>query len=93
VYSAWPESGPDVFQSFAVTDKNVPMHATKDPSSPVIATLSYDIVTQAGKDRVKTADGLVGWVDPNVLRSPIDYRAAFVRKGDTWKMEALVSGD
>lgn len=93
VYSAWPESGPDAFVALAVTDKDVPMHATNDPSSPAIATLSYDIVTPAGKDKFKTADGRVGWVDPKFLRSPIGYRAGLVRKGDTWKMEALVSGD
>jgi hypothetical protein len=86
-------------QSYAVIDNDVPLHEANDPTSRSIATLSYDIVTRAGNDdegalrHVRAADGREGWVEERVLRSPIGFRAGLVRKGDQWKIEALVAGD
>ncbi len=96
VYSAWPEQH-DAFESLAVIDDNVPLRETKEASSPVVATLAYDIVTvvitEGELRQVKTADGKVGWVDGKHVRSPVGYRAGFNKVGGKWKMNAFVAGD
>jgi hypothetical protein len=105
VYSAWPDAH-DVFASLAVTGENVPLYKSADKSSPVIATLSYDIVQRAGDigrhtderqgewQNVKTADGHTGWVDASSVRSPVGYRAGFLKNKDgKWQINALVAGD
>jgi pyruvate/2-oxoglutarate dehydrogenase complex dihydrolipoamide acyltransferase (E2) component len=94
VYSAWPDAH-DPFESLAVIGSDVPLRESSDASAPAIATLSHDIVTRAKGDRVnvKTADGKTGWVDPKQLRSPVGYRAGFMKSGGRWRMNALVSGD
>lgn len=96
VYGAWPEEH-DAFQSLAVIDGNVPLRESKDPSSPVVATLAYDIVTLVMSEgelrQVKTGDGKIGWVDARHVRSPIGYRAGFNKVQGQWKMNAFVAGD
>jgi hypothetical protein len=100
VYSAWPEEK-DAFQFLAITGENVPLHQSDDASSPVIATLSYDIVEREGQPRrdggawqhIKTADGHTGWVEMRSVRSPIGYRAGFLKSDGKWRMNALVAGD
>ena len=96
VYSAWPEKQ-DAFQSLAAMGPRVPLRESKDANSPVVTTLSYDIVTQVMSEgdlrQVKTADGKVGWGDAKLLRSPIGYRAGFNRIDGKWVMNAFVAGD
>jgi hypothetical protein len=94
VYSAWPEAH-DAFESLAVIGSAVPLRESSDPSAATVGMLSHNIVTRAnGKNvNVKTADGKTGWVDPKQLRSPVGTRAGFVKSGDRWRMNALVSGD
>jgi hypothetical protein len=100
VYSAWPEEK-DAFQFLAIIGDNVPLHESAEAASPVIATLAHDIVGREGQPRrnggawqhVKTADGQTGWVEMRSVRSPIGYRAGFVKSGGKWKLNALVSGD
>jgi len=96
VYSAWPDEH-DAFQSLAVIEDNVPLRESKDASSPVVATLGYDIVTlvisEGALRQVKTADGKVGWVDARHVRSPVGYRAGFNKVQGQWKMNAFVAGD
>jgi hypothetical protein len=101
VYSAWPDAH-DAFASLAVTGENVPLYEKADKSSPVIATLSYDIVQRAGDvgrdvgewQNVKTADGHTGWVEARSVRSPVGYRAGFLKNKDgKWQINALVAGD
>lgn len=96
VYSAWPDQH-DAFQSLVAIDEHVPLRESKDPSSPVVATLAYDIVTLVKSDgelrQVKTADGKIGWVDARNVRSPIGYRAGFNKVQGEWKMNAFVAGD
>lgn len=43
--------------------------------------------------RVKTGDGVEGWVAAAEVRSPLDYRARFVRLEGRWRMVFLVAGD
>jgi hypothetical protein len=96
VYSAWPDAH-DPFEFLAITGKDVPLRESQDPGSPTIATLSYDIVERAGEPgnlrHVKTADGKTGWVEAHDVRSPIGYRAGFLKSDGKWRMNALVSGD
>lgn len=99
VYSAWPD-GQDAFTALAVISDDTALRELAEGSSRVRATLSYDIVERLGQPvagakwiSVKTADGRTGFVDASTVRSPIAYRAGFVRRGGPWKMNALVAGD
>lgn len=99
VYSAWPESH-DAFETLAVIADGVPLRGSPDASAPAIATLSRDLVTRASQPRehgawekVTTADGRTGFVESQSVRSPVDYRAGFVRTPNGWRMNALVAGD
>lgn len=100
VYSAWPESH-DSFAELAVVADAVPLRASADANAPALATLSRDIVQRAGQPsaektpwtQVTTADGKTGYVETKFVRSPVDYRAGFLKTADGWRMNALVAGD
>lgn len=99
VYSAWPESQ-DAFETLAVIGDDVPLRESGDAGAPAIATLSRDLVTRASAPgaggawtKVKTADGKTGFVDAKSLRSPVGYRAGFLKTKDGWRMNAWVAGD
>jgi hypothetical protein len=99
VYSAYPDSS-DAFSTVAVIADDVPLHEQADASSKVLATLSHDIVDRVAAPgergawlQVKTADGKTGYVESKFVRSPIDYRAGFLKSNGTWRMNALVAGD
>lgn len=101
VFSAWPDSH-DAFASLAITGENVPLLESADKNARVIATLSYDIVQRAGDigrdigdwQNVQTADGHTGWVEARLARSPVAYRAGFLKNKDgKWQINALVAGD
>lgn len=100
VFSAYPQNGPDAFESLVVTGASVPLHEKADSSSPAVATLSYDIVQIADNykhpenwRKAKTESGKTGWVEERFVRSQIDYRACFEKKSGEWKMVLLVAGD
>lgn len=94
VYSAWPESH-DAFTSGAILGDSVPLRDA--PNGKPTATLSYDIVklepAQNGWRRITTFDGRSGYVEDALVRSPIALRAGFLKQGEKWRMNALVSGD
>ena len=99
VYSTFPDEH-DAFETLAVIADDVPLRATPDASAVAIATLSRDLVTRASEPgvetpwlKVTTADGKTGFVEAKFLRSPVDYRAGFVKGADGWRMNALVAGD
>jgi len=75
------------------------LHAAPDPSSAVVATLDWDLVTvlewQEGRawQLVRLADGRTGHVRATALRSPVDYRAGFQRIDGNWRMIAFIAGD
>jgi hypothetical protein len=73
-------------------------------TSPIIATLSYDIVVSTAPFNlikedgrswiaIKLSNGKTGFVSEQFIRSPIDYRACFTKKNGKWRMNALVAGD
>lgn len=96
VYSAWPDRH-DAFEFLAVIGENVALRESADTNSRVIATLSHDIVERQEKkndwQQVKTSDGRTGWVEAHSVRSPVGYRAGFMKSGGKWRMNALVAGD
>lgn len=99
VYSAWPDSH-DAFESLAVIADDVSLRRSADASAPAIATLSRDVVERASAPgaegawtKITTADGKTGFVETKLVRSPIDYRAGFTKRGAEWRMTALVAGD
>lgn len=96
VYSAWPDSH-DAFQFLAVTGENIPLRDSPDANARAIATLSHDIVERVEDKKpwlqIKTADGHTGWVEASAVRSPVGYRAGFLKMNGSWKMNALVAGD
>ena len=96
VYSAFPDSH-DVFQSLVVIGEKVPLRQTPKGDAHVMALLSHDIVEIGKKEgdwqQIKTADGRHGWVEKRSVRSPIGYRAGFLKMDGKWRMNALVAGD
>jgi SH3 domain-containing protein len=106
VSSKWQDRF-DPFEYKAAIEKKVNVRARASISAPVITKLSYDIVKlepgdpvkeETGKDsytwiKVSTPDGKVGYVSDKYLRSPIDYRAGFVKKNGRWVMTYLIAGD
>lgn len=79
---------------------NVTVHAGPALTFGVIDTLAFEAVTQwreksttAGWEPIRTSTSKTGWVLQRHLRSPIDYRAGFVRRQGRWWLRALVAGD
>jgi len=100
VYSKFPEDV-DAFEYLAVTGEQVNVRQKPDPASPVISTLSFDLVkapeglSKKAGDWIKivTPGGKEGFVSGKFLRSPVDYRASFTKVNGRWMMSALVAGD
>jgi hypothetical protein len=94
----------DGFEALAALGRNVLVRAKPDSTSTVIDTRSFEAVTRwrgghsgsaaaSGWEPVRTSKGKTGWVLGRYLRSPIDYRAGFVRRGGKWWLRAFVAGD
>jgi hypothetical protein len=79
--------------------------ARPSSSAATLQTLSYDLVTVAdwevaddskdGKQvwiAVKTPAG-IGYLPQEQARSPLEYRACFVKQGTTWRMTGLEVGE
>jgi SH3-like domain-containing protein len=100
-FSALPDNQ-DAFMALVITGENVPLLESADKNARAIATLSHDIVQRTGDigrdigewHNVKTADGRSGWVEARFVRSPVGYRAGFLKNKDgKWQINALVAGD
>ena len=105
VFSRWP-SRYDAFEYLAVTGSAVRIRAEPDAQSAILGKVSLEVVQRArqGPRALTTAQaeawepiqlgrGRVGYVAKRFLRSPIDYRAYFVRHGGRWTMTAFIAGD
>lgn len=104
IYSSFP-GDLDAFSYSVITGNKVNLRSKADANAPVLASLSYNIVEILGsvkdkKDKkkaawyeVKTLGGKRGFVKAEFVRSPIDYRAGFEKKGGKWKMTAFIAGD
>lgn len=100
--------GADAYTTGAVIGSGVRMRTGAGLNTKVLANLSYDILNfiettpieeKIGTEtypwiKVKTMDGMEGFVWGKFYRSPIDYRAGFQKKRlDGWKIVTLVVGD
>lgn len=100
VFSRWPD-GVDGFEHVAVIGSDVHIRSSPDAVASILATVSYAIV-RLGGDRgypqqpwtaVVLPDGREGFVASHLVRSPIDYRAFFVRLDGRWQMTIFLAGD
>ena len=106
IFSKFPEDL-DIFDYSAITGENVRLRTKPDSSAPVVADLSYNIVKvdyqnsieekpNTGKYKwlkVETFSGKKGFVSGKFVRSSVDYRAGFEKKGGQWKMIFFLAGD
>ena len=89
----------DAFKDVVVVGGNVRVRETAASDAPVIATLSFTVVTLASAPksgdwtRITLADGRQGFIASRLVRSPIDYRAFFTRVDGGWRMTLFLSGD
>ena len=104
VYYTWPEqSNPD--NSGAITAREALVKTRPATDSPTLRMLAYEVVTVldwevADEDsearqkwvKVKTA-GSEGYVPEEQIRSPLEYRACFVKGESGWRMTALEVGE
>ena len=93
------ESDEDVFDKMVVISPAAELRAEPNLASPVVVSLSWDVVTglerRHEKDwvKVRLADGREGWIAGRQLRSPLDYRAAIEKRAGRWMITAFVAGD
>jgi hypothetical protein len=106
VFQAFP-ADLDVFKYRVVTGKNVNLRKDGRADAPVVAVLSYNIVTVdeensiegRGKDgvmdwyAVETLGGKRGFVKAEYVRSAVNFRAGFEKIKGEWKMTIFVAGD
>jgi hypothetical protein len=99
----------DAFQAGIVVSSRAPAHAAPTGAAAVVATLSHEAVkvvrwdvadTDSGRHRksrgwyeIRTADGKKAFVEARHIRSAVDYRVGFARRGGTWVIAAFVAGD
>jgi hypothetical protein len=102
-FNGFPEDL-DAFEFQAIFGKDVNLRRRPDVDSPVVASLSYNVVrvdhensVKKGDDyvwlKVETLGGKKGFVKAEFVRSPIDYRAGFEKKRGLWKMVVFIAGD
>jgi len=104
-YSRWPEAI-DAFQHVAVLGTDVRVRAEPRPGSPVLASLSFDLVRLANSGRsrltpeqarewtaVELKGGRTGYIASRYVRSPIARRAFLLRKAGSWRLAVFVAGD
>ena len=101
VYSRWPEDV-DGYFLVCVLGRKVAAHSRPDPSSPVVAHLSHDIVKVTSQQGfqgtepwvpILTPNGRRAYVPGHSLASPLDYRISFERVKGVWKLTGIYSGD
>jgi hypothetical protein len=105
VFSRWPSSY-DAFGYLAVIGSGVRIRSAPDSKAAILGKVSLEVVrrgrasppssTTAGAEAwepVQLGQGRVGYVARQFLRSPVDYRAYFVRRGGRWTMTTFIAGD
>ena len=98
VFSTWP-SGADSFECAAILGERVRVRRTETADSPVVASVSFEVVQVLRDPRdgtpvqVRVANRVTGFVAPAFVRSPIDKRASFEKIGGLWRLRSFVAGD
>ncbi len=87
----------DSYEILVAINDHAPVYAAADATAPVIARLSFDVVTLVDYgnqwQQVRLADGQTGFVAFPEFRSPIGYRAAFEKREENWRMRLFIAGD
>lgn len=97
----------DGFEHQIVFGNNVNLRAEPNTKAQTVAQLSYNIIkvdydnsvadtTKEGEYlwlKIETLGGKKGFVNAQFVRSPIDYRACFEKRGGKWKMSFFLAGD
>jgi hypothetical protein len=104
VYFRWPDNAPDEANA-AVIAKEALLKARPSASAPTLQTLSFDLVAVSdwevadeAKDAkqvwvaVRTRSGN-GYLPEEQVRSPLEYRACFVKREGTWRLTGLEAGE
>lgn len=106
LFSTFPEDI-DAFEYQAIFGNNVNLRSKPDINSPVVASLSYNIIqtdwessvkSPTNKNeflwvKIKTLGGKTGYVKPEFVRSSIDYRAGFDKIRGKWILTFFLAGD
>jgi len=104
VFTKFPK-GLDGFEYLAVVGRGVRAREEPDLASPVVATLSFDVIARdRSRPEAKDAMGRTwtpvrlrgtsrGYVASEYLRSPIAYRAGLVRELGQWRLAFFAAGD
>jgi len=104
VYFKWPDDAP-VGASGAVIARETLVKARPAAASNTMQTLSYHLVgvldwevddedkaSQQKWVKIQTPRG-AGFVPEEQIRSPLEYRACFVKRGGAWRMSSLEAGE
>jgi hypothetical protein len=89
----------DAFTNVVIIQSNVLLRKAPSTNASVVEILSYDIVKKEWefKDlkwmKVTTPNNMQGYILNQEARSPIDYRAYFVKVNGRWKMRTFIAGD
>ena len=104
VYYKWPDNAPAEADG-AVIAKEALLKTEPSIAAQTLQTLSYDMVKvldwevfDVAKDskqawvKLQTQAG-VGYLPEEQVRSPLEYRACFVKSGTNWRMTGLEVGE
>lgn len=96
VTARFPESV-DPYTHVAVVGREVNVREKPDPTSKVVATVSYDIlqILDHGDEwrQVKVSDKVTGYIHREYLYSPLDHRMRLRNVQGRWMIELFVAGD
>jgi hypothetical protein len=105
VTSQFPHRNFDSFDHLAIIREQVRVREQPGLTSPIIATLSYDIVAIPDRPTkpikmdghswiaIKLSNSKTGFVSEQFTRRSYDYRAFFSKKDGKWRMTVLIVGD
>jgi hypothetical protein len=99
-FSTWP-ADLDSFECLAVVGTRVRVRAAPGLSAPILTTLDFAIIralptagaATPGWRRIQLADGRIGYMSSQFVRSPIARRALFQLQDGRWRLMAYVAGD
>jgi hypothetical protein len=96
-FSRWP-STMDSFEHVVVTASNVRVRAEPRSDAAVLTTVSFAILKASPEQleewtSVILPDNRKGFLSSRFVRSPIDYRAIFLKSGGRWQLTMFLAGD